>query len=139
MKQQVRLGLTTTLLLAFLFLLAPKTSEVILKAEKPTEMSVRHATWDEKKRNRATAKAYASAGWGWSGRQWLCLHDLWTRESRFDHTANNPKSSAYGIAQRIGETSRNPRVQILRGLRYIEHRFGTPCRALAFHNKYNHY
>ena len=100
----------------------------------------RQATWDEKQENRRIAKAYASAGWGWSGREWLCLHDLWTRESRFDHLASNQQgSSAFGIAQMLGEESRDPGIQILRGLRYISERYTTPCKAFRFHQRNNHY
>jgi hypothetical protein len=99
----------------------------------------RHATMGEKRENRRIAKTYASAGWGWRGREWKCLNYLWSSESRFDHYADNPTSSAYGIAQRLGEDSRRPRVQILRGLRYIDHRYDTPCRAWAFWLRNYHY
>lgn len=99
----------------------------------------RQATWDEKQENRRIAKAYASAGWGWSGKEWACLRLLWTYESRFDHLAKNPRSSAFGIAQRLGERNPDPRIQILRGLRYIEHRYERPCKAWATWNKKGHY
>ena len=91
------------------------------------------ATQDEKKRNRELAQAYAYAGWGWQETEWLCLDALWTSESRFDHLAKNQHgSSAYGIAQRLGETSDDPSIQILKGLRYIVKRYHTPCNAYRF-------
>ena len=58
------------------------------------------ATWDEKQENRRIAKAYASAGWGWSGKEWVCLRLLWTYESRFDHLAKNPPDSAISERQK---------------------------------------
>jgi len=68
-----------------------------------------------------------------------CLESLWTRESRFDHFAQNPKSSAFGIAQLLGERSRNPELQVLRGLRYIDVRYGSPCKALRHHKRVGNY
>lgn len=107
--------------------------EVVLEERRP------HASMEEKRENKRIAKAYAHAGWGWRGREWICLKYLWSSESRFDHYADNPKSSAYGIAQRLGEKSKNPRIQILKGLRYIEHRYDTPCRAWGFWLRKYHY
>jgi hypothetical protein len=97
------------------------------------------ATMKEKRENREIAKAYAQAGWGWQGREWKCLEYLWSSESRFDHYADNPESTAFGIAQRLGERSTNPRIQILKGLRYVSHRHDTPCKAWAFWLKRYHY
>jgi hypothetical protein len=94
---------------------------------------------EEKRENRRIAKTYAQAGWGWEGREWKCLEYLWSSESRFDHYADNPESSAFGIAQRLGERSENPRIQILKGLRYVSHRYDTPCKAWAFWLKKYHY
>lgn len=99
----------------------------------------RKATQDEKNHNKKLAKDYASAGYGWEGREWECLLALWTAESRLDHYAKNPKSSAFGIAQLLGEKDRRPEYQILRGLKYISHRYDTPCRAYKFHLKHNYY
>jgi resuscitation-promoting factor RpfB len=84
------------------------------------------------------AKRYASA-FGWRGGEWECLESLWTRESRFDHFAQNPTSSAFGIAQLLGERSRDPALQVLRGLRYIDRRYGTPCKAYKFSLTHRYY
>ena len=100
----------------------------------PKEIPViqaKHDTMKEKRANAKMAKAYARAAFGWKGEQWKCLRTLWTSESRFDSKANNPYSSAFGIAQLLKEKSTDPAIQILRGLRYIEHRYSSPCRALA--------
>ena len=100
----------------------------------------RKATKDEKDRNRKLAKDYASAGFGWKGREWKCLESLWTRESRFDNYAKNQRgSSAYGIAQLLREKDSRPEYQILRGLKYISTRYDTPCRAYSFFLKRNYY
>jgi hypothetical protein len=100
----------------------------------------RKATQDEKNYNRKIAQDYASVGYGWQGREWKCLESLWTRESRFDHYAINQQgSSAYGIAQLLGEKDRRPEYQILRGLKYISKRYKSPCRAYNFFLKYRYY
>jgi len=96
-------------------------------------ISNRKATQDEKDRNRKLAKDYAAAGFGWSGRESECLLALWTSESRFDNYAANQRgSSAYGIAQLLGEKDSRSEYQILRGLKYISKRYGTPCKARKF-------
>ena len=105
----------------------------------------RKATNEEKQHNKKLAQDYASAGFGWQGREWECLLSLWTRESRLDHYAypkdknGKPRSSAFGIAQLLGEKDRRPEYQILRGLKYISKRYNTPCRAYKFHLKHNYY
>jgi len=85
---------------------------------------------EEKRENKALVISYATA-LGYPSREVKCLVALWTRESRFDHLSDNPRSTAYGIAQLLGERSRDPELQVLRGLRYLEHRYGkSACRAL---------
>jgi resuscitation-promoting factor RpfB len=102
-----------------------------------TEIVRTKASWEEKNENRKLAKRYAWAAFGWRGGEWECLESLWTNESRFDHFAQNPTSSAFGIAQLLGERSRDPALQILRGLRYIDRRYGTPCKAYNSPSKIN--
>jgi resuscitation-promoting factor RpfB len=104
-----------------------------------TEIVRTKASWEEKNENRKLAKRYAWAAFGWRGGEWECLESLWTRESRFDHFAQNPTSSAFGIAQLLGERSRNPALQVLRGLRYIDRRYGTPCKAYKFSLTHRYY
>lgn len=71
-----------------------------------------------------------------SKKEWKALLTLWTKESRWDYTAKNPKSSAFGIPQILRMPHNTPMVrQIDLGLKYIESRYGTPTRALAFHNR----
>ena len=71
--------------------------------------------------------------------QYYCLDELWFKESRWNPKADNPKSTAYGIPQILKMTETNPFKQIDRGLRYIEHKHGTPCKALSFHNRKGYY
>jgi hypothetical protein len=103
-------------------------------------ISNRKATQDEKNHNKKLAKDYAQAGFGWQGREWECLLSLWTAESRFDNYAKNQRgSSAYGIAQLLGERDSRAEYQILRGLKYISKRYQTPCKAKSFFLKHNYY
>ena len=140
MKRKVRLGLAAVLLSFPLMMVGLDHARTpYLDASKPTQMSRAKATWKEKNENRKTAKEYAWVAFGWRGEQWRCLNKLWTRESRFDHYAQNPTSSAFGIAQLLGERSREPSLQILRGLRYISVRHGTPCKAYKFALTHRHY
>jgi hypothetical protein len=86
-----------------------------------------------------------------SPHQFECLVDLWNRESNW-----NPKSRnkvpvyqvrngkrvalhAYGIAQVLGEKSKDPLSQIDKGLRYIVSRYDTPCKSLKWHKRHGWY
>lgn len=71
--------------------------------------------------------------------QMRCIEKLWDLESRWDPKANNPKSSAYGIPQLLKLKETNPYRQIILGIKYIEHRYKTPCQALKYHNRKGHY
>ena len=87
------------------------------------------ATMEEKRENKTLTVSYARA-LGYDKRERECLVTLWTRESRFDHLADNPRSTAYGIAQLLRERSSEPELQILHAVRYVEHRYsGSFCRA----------
>lgn len=87
--------------------------------------------------NREIGQKMAAAR-GWTGQQWTCLEALWTRESNWNHRAQNPSSGAYGIPQSLPGTkmvtagsdwATNPATQIKWGLGYIAGRYGTPCGA----------
>ncbi|MBA4102008.1 MAG: hypothetical protein C0488_07205 [Arthrobacter sp.] len=89
----------------------------------------------------AGAKNYASTrlgAHGWGQDQFLCLAQLWTKESNWLTTATNPSSGAYGIAQALppGKYSSagadwltSYRTQVDWGLGYIRERYGSPCAA----------
>ena len=98
------------------------------------------ATMEQKYANKVMAMRYAKAGYDWDLRQRQCIYKLFTKESRFDHLAKNQQgSSAFGIAQMLKETSKDPAIQILKAYKYIVHRYDTPCRAWAHHLSKNWY
>lgn len=71
-----------------------------------------------------------------SNKEWKALFTLWNRESRWDYTARNKHSSAFGIPQILGlahDTTMPDQIRL--GLKYIAHRYGTPTQALAFHQR----
>lgn len=70
--------------------------------------------------------------YGWNKAEFACLDNIWTKESHWNPEADNKNSTAFGIAQMLGEDSPNGFVQISNGLRYIEHRYSTPCEAWKF-------
>jgi hypothetical protein len=141
-----RLGLTFTVILVLIWTLTPGPIpiEVEIHRTKPV-INKGPVSYEQKLQNKKLAARYAYLAFGWEGRERECLIALWTRESRFDNHARpldgagRPRSSAFGIAQHLGETSRDPATQILRGLRYISHRHDTPCRADAFQRRNNYY
>lgn len=77
---------------------------------------------------------------GWTGDEWVCLDELIRRESTWSNTADNPKSSAYGLFQ-ILKTPEGLSIkeQTQRGIRYIKKRYDTPCNALEHHDKRGFY
>lgn len=89
--------------------------------------------------NQAIAKVLA-APYGWStGTEWQDLVSLWNRESQWSNIAQNPTSTAYGIAQFLdttwasvgGTRTSDPTAQIRYGLKYIKQRYGDPEKAWA--------
>ena len=72
-------------------------------------------------------------------KQYLCLEKLWDKESRWSSTANNSKSSAYGIPQLLKSKERNPFRQIDKGIIYITKRYGSACKAEAYHSRHGNY
>ena len=75
-----------------------------------------------------------------SVKEWNALDELWYIESRWDYTADNPRSTAYGIPQLLKMDPKTPLIkQIDLGLKYIKHRYGTPTKALKFHKKHGWY
>jgi hypothetical protein len=77
---------------------------------------------------------------GWDTAEYDCLVALWNKESRWNVSALNASSGAYGIPQALPGTKMatagadwetNPATQITWGLGYIEARYETPCGAWA--------
>ncbi|WP_176819076.1 lytic transglycosylase domain-containing protein [Quadrisphaera sp. DSM 44207] len=96
---------------------------------------------------RSVARALAAER-GWGRQQFSCLDALWTKESGWEHTADNPTSSAYGIPQSLpgrkmasagADWETNPITQITWGLGYIADAYGTPCGAWAHSERVDWY
>lgn len=85
------------------------------------------------------AKSLAEIDYNWHETQYQCLAKLWGKESAWNPQADNPYSTAFGIAQMLNEESDNGLVQISNGLRYIEHRYTNPCNAWQFWQRNNWY
>ena len=75
---------------------------------------------------------------GWGEGEFRCLIALWSRESGWNSSAQNPSSGAYGIPQALpaskmasagADWATNPVTQIRWGLGYIDARYGSPCGA----------
>jgi hypothetical protein len=85
----------------------------------------------------AMAKAYAKAlmKWEyphWNKSEWRALAKLWGKESGWRQHADNPNSTAYGIAQILNTKPHTPApLQVERGLAYIQHRYEKPSKAWA--------
>lgn len=125
---------------ALLLASMPHTLSPVLRLKEKPTIESRHATWEEKKANKRLAKRVAWQGYGWRKMEWRCLDYIFTKESRYDHLAKNQQgSSAFGIGQRLKETSKDPLTQILHTYKYIQHRYETPCRAMKFHLRHNYY
>jgi hypothetical protein len=87
---------------------------------------------------RAVAREISQSKYGWGSFQFACLNKLWTKESNWRYKARNKSSGAHGIPQALPATKMesigtdwrtNPVTQINWGLRYIEVRYETPCKA----------
>jgi len=73
---------------------------------------------------------------GWNKKEWQSLLLLWTKESRWDYTADNPTSKAYGIPQIMGMPEDTPLFkQVDLGIKYIKKRYKTPTSALNHHSR----
>lgn len=83
----------------------------------------------------------------WAGTQWSKFDSLITRESHWNPTAKNPKSSAYGLGQFLNGTwddvdcvkTDDPYKQIDCTISYIDARYDTPAKALRFQIANNYY
>ena len=84
------------------------------------------------------AKALSAERYQWNEAQYSCLNKLWTKESNWNYKARNKVSGAHGIPQALPATKMeivgtdwrtNPVTQISWGLKYINERYDTPCKA----------
>lgn len=73
---------------------------------------------------------------GLRGSEWKCLYEIIDRESSWDPAAENGKH--YGLGQIVDGKiylEGKPEKQVAKTIEYIENRYGTPCKALEFHNR----
>jgi len=74
-----------------------------------------------------------------NAKEYRCVELLWNAESKWNPKANNKKSTAFGIPQLLKMTETNPYSQIDLGLKYINKRYGSTCKAWDRFKKVNHY
>jgi hypothetical protein len=118
-----------------LFILAMFILTYFIPINKADSPKMKHH-WS-KKDSKAYARDRLSA---WETKQWECLNTLWTKESHWESDAYNTVKvmgrNAGGIPQILGMSPHTkPTDQIDRGLDYIAYRYGTPCKALLFHER----
>jgi len=86
------------------------------------------------------AKAILIDEYGYDESEYSCLNRLWMKESHWNYKAHNYRSGAHGIAQALPAVKMeviatdwrtNPVTQIRWGIRYIDIRYDTPCKAWA--------
>lgn len=76
----------------------------------------------------------------WGRAEWRALTKLWGKESAWKHNADNPNSTAYGIAQVLKTKEGTPApLQIEKGLAYIQHRYDRPSVAWSHWRKHGWY
>ena len=94
------------------------------------------------------AKVLMDEKYGWGDYQYECLNSLWTKESHWNYKSSNKSSGAHGIPQALPATKMdsvgtdwrtNPVTQISWGLRYIDQRYSTPCKAWSKFKRSNWY
>ena len=95
---------------------------------KPTEMSEFH--WTPRALKLYAKQFMRMAYPDWNLSEHRALMKLWGKESAWNHRAQNPTSSAFGVPQllKLNPNTPAPR-QIERGLEYIEHRYEKPSVA----------
>lgn len=93
------------------------------------------------------AQKVAYREYKWGKAQFACLDTLWTQESNWRSNAVS-KTNDHGIPQRnMPDHTKQEKLEFLAdyeqqiewGLGYIEARYGSPCKALSFHNARNWY
>ena len=99
----------------------------------------------QQERAPTTARGYARSMV--SEIEYEALHELIDRESKWDSDAQNPKSTAYGLAQFLDKTwdlvgiekSADYRIQLIAAQKYVIMRYGSWVKALEHHKQYGWY
>lgn len=127
----------STSLIAFAGLVGTPVKSYIKQMEDKMHQTVTIECYDNrpKKWTPAMSKVYARGYMSvhyphWNKSEWHALGQLWGKESAWNHMADNPWSSAYGIAQVLKTKPGTPApLQIEKGLSYISHRYNKPSAA----------
>jgi hypothetical protein len=96
-------------------------------------------------REPASARSYARSMV--SDQEYEALHELIDLESKWDSDAQNPRSTAYGLAQFVDKTwdlvdiekSADYRIQLIAAQKYVMMRYGSWVKALEHHKQYGWY
>ena len=96
-------------------------------------------------RESGSARSYARSMV--SDQEYEALHELIDRESKWDSDAQNPRSTAYGLAQFVDKTwdlveiekSADYRIQLIAAQKYVMMRYGSWVKALEHHKQYGWY
>ena len=119
----------------------PSDAYVVATADKVCE----NPTYAKVLWTKALSKAYAKIHMEsfypeWNSSEYKALIKLWSKESAWNHEAQNKKSSAFGIPQLLNLDPTTPApLQIERGLAYIKHRYDKPSIAWAHWRSYGWY
>jgi hypothetical protein len=142
MRQQVAryLSMGTSLMLSVASLIGipvkahALSNQPVIEPEKEVKLVVH--IWN-KFTLKAYTKAYIKENYPkWGRNEWSALSKLWGKESGWNHKADNPTSSAYGVAQVLKTNPDTPApLQVAKGLEYIVHRYGLPSVAWAHWRK----
>ena len=105
---------------------------------KPTEMNEFH--WTPRALKLYAKQFMRMAYPEWNLSEHRALMKLWGKESGWNHKAQNPTSSAFGVPQLLKLDPDTPApLQIERGLGYIEHRYDRPSVAWSHWREHGWY
>jgi hypothetical protein len=126
--------------------LAPSSGSSYKNTYKINKEALKSPNYQTYKKNLASAISSGKVPDSWA----VALTELIGRESTWNPSVKNSKSSAYGYGQFIKSTReayekktglsyKNPVNQIIMTAQYVKDRYGTPEAALAFWDKNNYY
>ena len=132
-------ALLTTWYVAFLSLLPWHMPITNAQTEpKPTEINEFH--WTPRALKLYAKQFMRMAYPEWNLSEHHALMKLWGKESAWNHKAQNPNSSAFGIPQLLNLDPETPApLQVERGLAYIQHRYDKPSVAWSHWRKHGWY
>ena len=127
---------TLSAIAIFVASMPPAVGALITKKNQPTQvvLSDELVVPSPKLVAKSIARKKLNKMFGKQARQeWKALTKLWGKESGWNHRADNPNSTAYGVAQVLGTPHGSTiEYQVNKGLEYIVHRYKTPTKAWSF-------